>query len=88
MICAEKQFFVHTLATKTCRTVVIGIASAILEHFVFAIGSWVIIGRANDKQGEGRGERFFADAQNDKKQHNSFFCAPLRTGVNAGERLF
>jgi len=41
MICAQKQFFVHTLATGACRTVVIGVAFAIPERFVLTIGSWI-----------------------------------------------
>lgn len=41
MICAQKQFFVHTLATMVCRTVVIGIQKAIHKRFISAIGSWI-----------------------------------------------
>ncbi len=42
MICAKKQFFVHTLATMVCRTVVSGFAIAIPERLA------LLIGNAND----------------------------------------
>ena len=100
MICARKQFFVHTLATMVCRTVVSGVAFAILERFVFAVG------KANYSCGDGRGEGIFTRAQNDKRvqRRGRFFAGAqnntitsntkvslvrlLRGGVSAVEKLF
>ena len=89
MVCAEKQLFVHTLATAICRTVVLGVAIAISQRFVLIADSWVSMGSANDSSGEER-ERFFADAQNDSIVNSKkvSLVQLLRFGVNAGERLF
>ncbi|MBT3320204.1 MAG: hypothetical protein HN389_10625 [Clostridia bacterium] len=90
MICAKKRFFVHTLATVTCRTVVIGFAKAIRKRFVFAIGSWVFIGSANEHIGEGRGVGFFANARNDGDVKNIkvSLVQLLQAEVNAREAFF